>query len=163
MVISVDLDHIWDPSVLNDTYVKSVIDMIEAKFFDCRESWLIYMLNEDRMDQDDEDDSVLSEAYGNATKTDLAYYFAPMMCHVYNLFLGVFLQTKYPNRRWRMAYFSDHYVVIDLDQTDVIYDLLSHLYNKAGLECNISDWKIETATLKTIDEQLEMIRNDEYY
>ena len=85
------------------------------------------------------------------------------MCHVYNLFLGVFLQTKYPNRRWRMAYFSDHYVVIDLDQTDVIYDLLSHLYNKAGLECNISDWKIETATLKTIDEQLEMIRNDEYY
>ena len=73
MVISVDLDHIWDPSVLNDTYVKSVIDMIEAKFFDCRESWLIYMLNEDRMDQDDEDDSVLSEAYGNATKTDLAY------------------------------------------------------------------------------------------
>jgi len=106
MVVSVNLDHIWDPIILNDTYVKSVINMIESKFFDSGESWLIYMLNEDRMDQDD--DSVLSETYGNATNNDLAYYFAPMMCHVYNLFLGVFLQTKYPNRRWRMAYFSDH-------------------------------------------------------
>lgn len=63
---------------------------------------------------------ILYEHYRDAGKDDIAYYLALMHCHEYNLFLGTYLELKFPISRWRIVYFPDHYIVMNLDDINIL-------------------------------------------
>lgn len=152
-----DLDEIWDPEILKGPECQRVIKLLDSihHFY---KSWLLSMLDEDRMEQDDEDDELLYNAYHQDTDTDISYYFVMHHCHQYSLLLATMLEVKYPESEWRIVYFIDHYVVVKLEDFNkgnvVIYDMMTFLLLKAGIYVNPDCWKsliLQSKSIKTVE------------
>lgn len=169
--VVVNLSEIWDEKILRDDRMKKVIRIIR-NIEDYEGSWLVSSINTDRMIQDNKLDRILMKKYGKCTRKDLYYYFPLMGCHIYSLFLGVFLSIKYPETEWRIVYFRDHYVVMKLEDIEnenlVMYDIQASALIECGMEKKNSYWLddrwfYERISVKTINEQLGMIIMDDYY
>lgn len=161
--VAADISTIWDPTLTDHPKFRAMVDMIlnsPGCEFDNRSSWLLQMIDEDRMCVDEEADEAMLATYRNCDRTHYSWYLALMHCNIYALVVGVMLSLKYPERKWLIAYVKDHYFC--LEQRDsyegeiLIYDLMAHMNIESGMKSSYNwlpaQWK-KYHSLRTVEEQ----------
>ena len=141
----VDLSAIWEPELVHHPKFRAAVDLVmQVSEFDDKSSWLVQMIYEDRYTADEEEDECLLARYEKSDRTNYSWYFALQMCDQYAFIMGTYLELRFPDREWVIAYTPDHYFCLEKQESYEgvipIYDLCGQCRIESGLGSPSTEW-----------------------